>query len=118
MTQVRKRRTFEVGFKKQIVAQVESGELTISAAARVHEISPTVIQYWRRQYQVGQLFEGPTKRERELERDLERYKRLLAESHAEVDLLKKFDCWKAAQKKLNTSVITGKNLDQLRRDAK
>jgi len=115
--EVRKNRKFEIGFKRQVVAQVESGELTLSEAARIHKISPTVIRYWRQKFRDGQLSSGPTKKEKELEKELERYKLLLAEAHGELDRQKKYDEWKARQRKLNTSVITGQNLHQLRKDA-
>ena len=51
----RKRRKFETGFKKQLVAQIESGQITPTQAARTHSISPTVISYWRKQFQTGEL---------------------------------------------------------------
>ena len=37
------RRKFEIGFKKQLVTQIEVGQITATEAARVHSISPTVI---------------------------------------------------------------------------
>lgn len=103
----RKRRKFETGFKKQLVAQVESGQITATQAARRHDISPTVISYWRKQFQAGELTEAPTRREKALMREMEGYKRLLGEAHREIDLLKKQR--KSAQRriKFNTSVITG-----------
>ncbi|MDE0118758.1 MAG: transposase [Bdellovibrionales bacterium] len=55
------RRKFETGFKKQLVAQIESGQITAVEAARTHRISPTVICYWRKQFQTGELSEGPTR---------------------------------------------------------
>ena len=55
------RRKFETGFKKQLVAQIETGQITATEAARVHSISPTVISYWRKQFQTGELSEGPSR---------------------------------------------------------
>jgi len=43
----RPRRKFETGFKKQLVARIESAQITAIEAARTHSISPTVISYWR-----------------------------------------------------------------------
>ena len=37
----RPRRKFETGFKKQLVAQIEAGQITATEAARVHSISPS-----------------------------------------------------------------------------
>ena len=77
----RPRRKFETGFKKQLVAQI-----TATEAARVHSISPTVISYWRNQFQAGELLEGPTRREKTLLKEMEQYKKLLAEAHREIDI--------------------------------
>ena len=82
----RKRRKFELGFKKQLVAQIESGQITATQAGRNHDISPTVISYWRKQFQTGELTEGPTRREKALMKEMDGYKRLLAEAHREIDL--------------------------------
>ena len=62
----RPRRKFETGFKQQLVTQIETGQITATEAARTHSISPTVISYWRKQFQVGELSEGPTRREKAL----------------------------------------------------
>ena len=39
----KQRRKFETGFKQQIVQEVESGLLTVSAASRKYQISGSVI---------------------------------------------------------------------------
>ena len=43
------RRKFEVEFKRRLVEQIETGQMTLSAAARQYQISPSVIQRWRTQ---------------------------------------------------------------------
>ena len=103
----RPRRKFETGFKKQLVSQIVSGQITSTSAARTHSISPTVIAYWRKQFQAGELSEGPTGREKALLKEMEQYKKLLAEAHKEINILKKQQELKQRQIKLNTSVITG-----------
>jgi transposase-like protein len=45
----KQRRKFETGFKQQIVSEVESGLLTVSAVARKYQISGSVIDRWRHQ---------------------------------------------------------------------
>ena len=112
----RPRRKFETGFKKQLVAQIESGQVTATEAARTHSISPTVISYWRKQFQAGELLEGPTRREKALLREMEQYKKLLAEAHREIDILKKQGELRQRQINLNTSVITGLDLIPSRKD--
>jgi transposase-like protein len=45
----KQRRKFETGFQQQIVQEVESGLLSVSAASRKYQISGSVIDRWRRQ---------------------------------------------------------------------
>ena len=45
----KQRRKFETGFKQQIVQEVESGRLSVSAASRKYQISASVIDRWRGQ---------------------------------------------------------------------
>ena len=61
------RRKFEVEFKRRLVEQIETGQMTLSAAARQYQISPSVIQRWRTQYEANQLVDRPSSRERALE---------------------------------------------------
>ena len=68
------RRKFEIGFKKQLVTQIEVGQITTTEAARTHSISPTVISYWRKQFQTGELSEGPTRHEKALLKEMEQYR--------------------------------------------
>ena len=46
----KQRRKFETGFKKQLVAQIEAGQITDAEAARTHSISPPVLSYWKKQF--------------------------------------------------------------------
>ncbi len=45
----KQRRKFETGFKQQIIREVESGLLSVSAASRKYQIAGSVIDRWRRQ---------------------------------------------------------------------
>lgn len=115
----RPRRKFETGFKKQLVAQIEAGEITATEAARTHSLSPTVISYWRKQFQAGELSsEGPTRREKALLKEMEQYKKLLAEAHRQIDILKKQQELRQRRIKLNTSVITGLDLLPSKKDVR
>lgn len=118
MAEVRKRkRQFEIGFKRQVIQEIDSGSITLSAAARKYEVSPGLINLWRDKLSCGGLTEAPSKRERELEKDLERYKVLLAEAHAEREFLKKAQSATLRTRKLVTAVISGQNLAQFRKDS-
>ena len=44
------RRRFTVGFKRDVVLQIESGELRVSEASRQYKIARELIDRWRRLY--------------------------------------------------------------------
>ncbi len=119
MSEVRKRkRQFEIGFKRQVVQEVESGSISLSAAGRKYEISAGLINQWRDKFRGGVLTDQPSKREREMEKELERYKVLLAEAHADREFLKKAQDYARRLRKQDTVVITGQNIDQFRTGSK
>lgn len=119
MAEVRKRkRQFEIGFKRQVVQEVESGSITLSAAGRKYDLSPNLINQWRDKFRGGALSDLPSKRERELEKEVERYKVLLAEAHADREFLKKAQNYGRRLRKQDTAVITGQNIDQFRTGTK
>ena len=83
----------------------------MSAAAREHEIAPSLIERWKKQIYLGTINGTPTVKERHLERELERYKSKVGELTLQIDLLKKLNENSLYMKKLNGSVITQKDLD-------
>jgi len=109
----KQRRKFETGFKQQIVQEVESGLLSVSAASRKHQISGTVIDRWRRQARQGGLEATASVREKFLERENRELKERLAELYLEVDHLKKLGGWLRRHKSVSTSVITAESLARL-----
>lgn len=114
----RRKRKFETSFKLQVVQEVESGSISLSAAGRKYELSPNLINQWRDKFRGGGLSNEPTKRERELEKELESYKVLLAEAHADREFLKKAKEFSQRLRKQNSAVITGQNIDQFRTGSK
>ena len=114
----KQRRKFEAGFKQQIVQEVESGLLSVSAASRKYQISGSVIDRWRRQARQGGLDTAPSARERVLERENRELKERLAELYLEVDHLKKLGDWLRRHKNGTTSVITAESLARLPKGSK
>ena len=112
------RRKFDADFKRKVVEEVESGAISGSAACRKYEISYGVLQSWKDKLQAGELVDRPSKREKALESENEKLKAKIGELVMQNDLLKKFPDWIQQRRKLNTSVITSKNLDQFRKGAK
>lgn len=114
--EVRKNKTYETGFKRQVVAEIESGKISVSGASKKYEVSPITLNNWRKKFSAGQLSDKPTRREKELEAELERYKVLLAEAHAEREFVKKVKEQMERSRKLKSAVITGLNLSQFQKD--
>jgi transposase-like protein len=106
----KQRRKFETGFKQQIIQEVESGQLSVSAASRKYQISGSVIDRWRRQARAGGLELSPSVREKALERENRELKEKLAELYLENDHLKKLGDWLRRHKSGTTSVVTAENL--------
>jgi len=106
----KQRRRFETGFKQQIVGEVESGLLSVSAASRKSQISGSVIERWRWQAQQGGLQTPPSAREKTLERENRELKEKLAELYLENAQLKKLGDWLRRHKSVTTSVITAQSL--------
>ena len=114
----KQRRKFETGFKQQIVQEVESGLLSVSAASRKYQISGSVIYRWRQQARQGGLDTAPSVREKFLERENRELKERLAELYLENDHLKKLrDCLRR-HKSVSTSVITAESLARLPKGSK
>jgi transposase-like protein len=114
----KERRKFEVAFKKQLIAQIEAGVMTGMQAARTHQIAPSVIERWRKQYREQKLENPPTSRERQLEAENEKLKAKIGDLVMQNDQLKKLQHYAQRMRNADTSVITAKNLDQFRKGSK
>jgi transposase-like protein len=114
----KQRRKFETGFKQQIIGEVESGLVSVSAASRKYQISGSVIDRWREQARQGGLEAAPSVREKLLERENRELKEKLAELYLENSQLKKLGDWLRRHKSVSTSVITAQNLARLPKGAK
>ena len=114
----KQRRKFETGFKQQIIQEVESGLLSVSAASRKYQIAGSVIDRWRRQARQGGLERSPSVRERGLARENRELKEKLGELYLENEHLKKLGDWLRRQRSVNTSVITAESLPRLPRGFK
>ena len=113
--EVRKNKTYEKGFKRQVVSEVESGRMSVSGASKKFQVSSVTIYNWCKKLNEGRLQDGPTKREMALEKELEKYKVLLAEAHAEREFVKKVNAALDRSEKLKSAVVSGLNLSQFRK---
>jgi transposase len=112
------RRKFENAFKRQLVQQIEAGGLTRMQAARTHQLSPSLIDRWRKQFREDKLVDRPSNRERQLETENEKLKAKIGDLVMQNDQLKKLHDYAQRLRNANTSVITAKNWDQFRKGSK
>lgn len=112
------RRKFEAAFKRQLVQQIEAGALTRMQAARTHQLSPSLIDRWRKQFLEQRLVDRPSTRERQLETENEKLKAKVGELVMQNDQLKKMQDYAQRLRNADTSVITAKNLAQFRKGSK
>jgi len=112
------RRKFETEFKRQLIAQIEAGKITVQQAVREHQLSRSLINYWHDQYRSNALVDRPSKRERQLEAENEKLKAKIGDLYLQMEHIKKLQAWVQRQKNADTSVITAKNWDQFRKPAK
>ena len=70
----------------KIIEQAEKGEQSIAAICREHGIAENTFYRWRKAY--GNMSVNEEQRLKELEKENNRLKRLLAERVLEIDLLK------------------------------
>ncbi len=114
----KQRRKFETGFKQQIIGEVESGLLTVSAATRKYQISGSVIDRWRQQARQGTVQDFASVREKALEPENRELKEKLAELDLESAQLKKLGDWLRRHKSVSTSVISAQSLARSSKDLK
>jgi transposase-like protein len=112
----KQRRKFSADFKRQVIQEVEAG-LSLNEAARRYQISTSVITTWRDLFRRGALIDKPTAEVKALRKENQQLKAKIGEMLMEIDHLKKLDDWIRRRKKLDTSIITAKNLEEFQKDA-
>ena len=112
------RRKFEIDFKRQLVEQIEAGNLSMAQAARDYQLAHSVLERWRAQYRNNTLTAGLSARERQLEAENEKLKAKVGDLVMQMEHLKKLQTWVQQQRNADTSVITAKNSDRLRKPAR
>lgn len=103
-------RKYEMGFKRQVVQEIEAGLSTRTEVARRHDIAVGLIDRWLAKHREGTLNDKPTTEERRLQAENERLKIKVAEQALENDLLKKVMDSERRRRKEGSSIVTGRNL--------
>jgi transposase-like protein len=106
---MKKYRHFPLEFKQRIVEEIECGIRSMASVSREEKISSSLIDRWRKQSRDGTMADHPSVRERQLERELDRYKRKVGELTLENELLKKIDEYSRRMRRSNGFIVTGLN---------
>ena len=109
---MKKYRSYPLEFKQKLLAEIEGGHLSLTQAAREHQISLSVIEDWRKKHEEGRLGERHSSRERQLEQELVRCKKKIADLVLENDLLKKLRASSASPRRSSGLIVTSKKPDR------
>jgi transposase len=85
---MRNQRTFSQEFKRQVVEELISGESHPAQLCRRHNISPSLLYHWKKQYSRGRYNNEPTA-EAALKDRIEKLERLVGKLTLENEFLKK-----------------------------
>jgi transposase len=85
---MRNQRTFSLEFKRQVVEELLSGESRAAQLCRRHNIAPSLLCYWKKQYSRGKFSNEPTE-EAALKDRIEKLERLVGRLTLENEFLKK-----------------------------
>jgi transposase len=104
---MKNQRTFSLEFKRQLVEELLSGESRPAQLCRRHNITPSLLCHWKKQYSRGQFNNEPTE-EAALKDRIEKLERLVGRLTLENEFLKK-----GLQHSLNQSHRNGRSLPGL-----
>jgi len=85
---MRTRRTFSKEFKRQIIEEILSGEVSTASVCRKYTIAYPLLQRWREDYAMGRLENEPTTQAGYEER-IARLERMIGKLAMENEVLKK-----------------------------
>lgn len=102
-------RQHSLEFKKRIVREIEGGIRSEAVTCREEHLARSLVERWRKQSREGNLRDHSTTRERQLERELDRYKKKVGELLMENEALKKIDEFLASTRRLNGLIVTERN---------
>jgi len=109
----RERRSFSSDFKKQVVESIVSGSATQAELAREYNVSPVVINRWKKDYRAGKFFENVDSRDlAKLELRIRDLERLVGRLTLENEMLKKIRDLDTREKKDDLSIVTSRDWEQ------
>src|SRR4030042_1654859 len=102
---MRQQRNFSIEFKRQVVEELISGSSRPSQICRRYNIVPSLLDHWKKQYNLGRFDNEPVK-EVCMQDRIEKLERLVGKLTLENEFLKK-----AYQHKLSQQAKNGKSLN-------
>jgi len=105
----KKYKTYSNEFKRQLVSEIDAGVISLSEAARQHEVSRSLVERWSAKVHEGTLVDRPTTKEKQLERELEKAQAKIGQLTMLVDILKKTSKPLPSTNGSNGCVVTGEN---------
>ena len=115
----RVRRSFSNDFKKQLVESIVSGTASQATLAREYNISPILINKWKKDYKTGKFFENVDSQDMaKLKLRVGELERLLGKITLENEMLKKIRDLDTMKKKDNSSIVTSRDWDRLKGGAR
>lgn len=114
----RKKNTYSLEFKQQVIAEIESNVVSLNEQARRHGISPGLLTIWRKKFSDGTLAASPDRKVKELEKEVESLKTTIGSLYRQVEALKKIEIETQRRKKENSLIISGRSLVQSKKSAK
>jgi len=104
---MRNQRSFSLEFKRHVVEELLSGESRPAQLCRRHNISPSILYHWKKQYSRGKFNNEPTE-EGALKDRIEKLERLVGRLTLENEFLKR-----GLQHSLSQSQRNGKSLPRI-----
>ena len=104
---MRQQRNFSIEFKRQVVEELISGVSRPAQLCRRYDIVPSLLNHWKKQYELGRLDNEPVK-EAALQDRIEKLERLVGKLTLENEFLKK-----AYQHKLSQQSRNGKSSNNM-----
>jgi len=112
-----KKRQYTKEQKEELVQALLSGQ-TALGLGREHNISPGLINRWKRQYLKGQLGENNNNQKiNKLQKEIAKLEQMIGKLTMENYLLKKEKEYMIQTKKEDSSIVTGSYLNLSRKDA-
>ena len=111
-----KKRKYSKEQKEEIVQRVLSGERVL-AVGRENNISPGLINHWKRQYLDGELSNNTNQEVKKLEIQVAKLEQMIGKLTMENYILKKEKEYILQRKKENSSIITGPYLNPSKKAA-